>query len=131
MGATMSPYRRPVPAAWWLKKRVYFLFILREFTSVFIAIYVILFLLMLYNLSIGRAAYEAYLRFLATPGMIGFHVLALIAALYHTFTWFSLVPNINVVRIGEDRVPAIAIVAPLFIGWIVVSAMIAWIVLVS
>ena len=126
----MSPYRRPVPAAWWLKKRVYFLFILRELTSVFIATYVILFLLMLYNLSIGRAAYEAYLRLLATPGMIGFHVLALIAALYHTFTWFSLVPNINVVRIGEDRVPAIAIVAPLFIGWVVVSAFIAWIVLV-
>ena len=127
----MSPYRRPVPAAWWLKKRVYFLFILRELTSVFIAIYVTLFLLMLYNLSIGRAAYEAYLRFLAAPGMIGFHVLALIAALYHTYTWFNLVPNINVVRIGEDRVPAVAIVAPLFIGWIVVSAVIAWIVLVS
>ena len=127
----MSPYRRPVPAAWWLKKRVYFLFILRELTSVFIAIYLILLFLLLYRLSNGQESYENYLSFLAAPGMIAFHALALIAALYHTFTWFRLVPNIQVIRIGENRVPAIAIVAPLFIGWIVISAIIAWIVLLS
>ncbi len=125
----MSPYRRPVPAAWWLKKGVYFLFIIRELTSVFIAAYLMLFLLLLHNLSIGREAYEAYLRFLAAPGMIAFHIVALAAALYHTFTWFNLVPNIMVVRVGENRVPAIVVAGANFVAWIVVSIVIAWIVL--
>ena len=66
----MSPYRRPMPRTWWLGHRVYFFFMVRELTSVFIAGYLVLFLLMLHRLVAGREAYEAYLRFLARPGML-------------------------------------------------------------
>ena len=125
----MKPYRYPVPRTWWLKKPVYFLFILRELTSVFISAYLVLFLLLLYKLSVGREAYETHLQFLATPGMVAFHVLALVAALYHTVTWFNLVPNIIVVRVGEIRFPASLVSGAHFVGWIVISALIAWIVL--
>jgi len=120
----MRPYVRPVPTTWWLKRRVYFLFILRELTSVFIAVYLILFLNLLYQLSLGRQAYEIYLDFLATPGMIVFHVVALVAALYHTITWFGLLPNIIVVRIGENRVSSKLIAGANYVPWIAVSAII-------
>ncbi|MGH2621401.1 MAG: fumarate reductase subunit C [Anaerolineales bacterium] len=124
----MSVYRRPVPATWWLKRRAYFLFILRELTSVFIAVYLALFMILLYRLSLGRAPYEAYLRFLETPGMIGFHGVALAAALYHTITSMSFLPNIIVLRLGEFRVPALAYAALTYTGWIAVSALIVWLV---
>lgn len=125
----MSPYRRPVAPTWWLSSRAYFLFIVRELTSVFIAVYLVLFLLLLHNIAVGREAYEAYLRFLATPGLLVFHVLALAAALFHTITWFNLLPNIIVVRYGENRVPAIIIAGVNYVAWIAVSIFIAWIVL--
>ena len=120
----MRPFVRPVPSTWWLKRRVYFLFILRELTSVFIAVYLILFLNLLYQLSLGRQAYEIYLDFLATPGMIVFHAVAFVAALYHTFTWFGLLPNIIVLRIGENRVPSRLITGANYVPWIAVSAII-------
>ena len=120
----MRPFVRPVPSTWWLKRRVYFLFILRELTSVFIAVYLILFLNLLYQLSLGRQAYEIYLDFLATPGMLVFHVVALVAALYHTITWFGLLPNIIVVRIGENRVSSKLIAGANYVPWIAVSAII-------
>lgn len=124
----MNPYHRRVAPTWWLSQRTYFLFIVRELTSVFIAAYLMLFLLLLYQLSVGREAYEAYLRFLATPGMLVFHVLALAAALFHTLTWFNLLPNIMVVRYGENRVPAIIVAGVNYAAWMAVSIFIAWIV---
>ena len=124
MEGPMRPYEQPVPTIWWLKRRAYFLFILRELTSVFIAVYLILFLILLYQLSLGRLAYETYLGFLATPGMKAFHVVALVAALYHTVTWFGLLPNIIVVRFGEYRVPSKLIVGANYVPWIAVSALI-------
>ncbi|MFQ5944293.1 MAG: hypothetical protein ACE5JF_12140 [Anaerolineales bacterium] len=124
----MRPYERPVPTTWWLKRRAYFLFILRELTSVFIAVFLILFLILLYQLSLGRQAYEAYVEFLATPGMIALAVVMLVAALYHTVTSMGFLPNIIVVRFGEYRVPAIVYTLVTYSGWVFVSLFIWWIV---
>ena len=124
----MTPFQRPVSASWWLKKRAYFFFILRELTSVFIAGYLVLFLLLLQRLSAGPGPYSAYLRFLASPGMIAFHAVALVAALYHTLTSMSFLPNIIVVRFGEFRLPAIAYAVGSYAGWIVISGFIFWVV---
>jgi fumarate reductase subunit D len=102
---------------------------LRELTSVFIAAYLVLVLVLLHKISVGRVAYEAYVEFLANPGMITFHVIALVAALYHTYTWFSLVPNIVTVRVSRTRVPKSIVSGAHFLGWIVTSIAIARIVL--
>ena len=124
-----GPYRRPVPSTWWLHNRAYFLFMLRELTSVFIAAYLILLLILLYRLNAGRGAYESYLRFLGAPGMVTFHVIALAAALFHTVTWFNLTPKVLVVRVGARRVPAPIIAGVNYAAWVVLSALVAWIVL--
>jgi fumarate reductase subunit C len=96
---------------------------------VFIAAYVVVVLLLLRNLALGREAYEAYLRWLATPGMVIFQVVALAAALFHSITWFALSPKALVVRFGEKRVPPRVVVGGNYVAWIVVSAIVAWIVL--
>jgi fumarate reductase subunit C len=125
----MNPYRRPMPVTWWLHQRAYFLFMVRELTSVGIAAYLVLLLLMVNRLAAGPQSYEAYLRWLASPGMLLFHVVALAAALFHTVTWFNLTPNVLVVRLGEQRIPAAIVAGVNYAAWIAVSIVLAWIVL--
>ena len=124
-----GPYHQPMSPTWWLRNRAYFLFMLRELTSVFIAGYAILLLILLYQLNAGRDAYQSYLRFLSAPGMVAFHVIALAAALFHTVTWFNLTPKVLVVRMGGRHVPASVIAGVNYVAWIVISALVAWIVL--
>jgi fumarate reductase subunit C len=125
----MSPYHRSMPPTWWLTNRAYFLFMVRELTSVFIAAYLVLFLLMLRKLAVGREAYEAYLRLLATPGMLAFQLLALAAALFHAITWFNLTPMGMAVRLGGKRVPSVIVAGFSYATWFGVSIVVASIVL--
>ena len=53
-------YQRKMPATWWLKKQSYFLFMLREFSSLFIAIFLIVYLCQIYQLTQGPNAYIAF-----------------------------------------------------------------------
>jgi fumarate reductase subunit C len=125
----MSPYQRPVRFAWWWGHRAYTLFVIRELTSIFIAAYAVLLLLLLRSLSQGPEAYAAYLQFLTAPGMVLFHVVALAAAVFHAVTWFGLAPSGIAVRVGDRAVPGRIIVGANYAAWIVISAIIAWIVL--
>src|SRR5439155_22573825 len=100
-----GPYHQPMSPTWWLRNRAYFLFMLRELTSVFIAGYAILLLILLYQLNAGRDAYQSYLRFLAAPGIVAFHVIVLVAALFHTVIWFNLHHNVLCVRSHVRHVP--------------------------
>lgn len=125
----MSPYQRPVRFTWWLGNRAYTFFVIRELTSIFIAAYAVLLLLLLRSLSAGREAYAAYLQFLTAPGMVMFHLVALAAAVFHAVTWFGLAPKGIAVRVGDHALPGRIIVAANYAAWIVASVVIAWIVL--
>ena len=128
-GEKMKPYVRPMPATWWLKRPNYLLFMLRELSSVFVAIYVVWFLLLLRKLSEGPEAYAAFLDGLRSPLAILYHLVALAFALLHTITWFNLTPQAMPIRRGEERVPASLIILPNYVAWLVVSAVLVWIVL--
>ena len=56
-------------------------------------------------------------------------VLKLAFVLYHAVTWFQLTPKAMAVRLRGRRVPDIAIAGSAFAGWVVVSAVVAWLVL--
>lgn len=125
----MTPYARPLPRLWWLRRPAYTRFVIREFTSVFIAAYVILVLVLVERVEAGPAAYAAYLRWLASPGLQAFHVVALAAAVYHTLTWLSLAPLAVVLHVGGRRLPADTIVVLNVMIWIVVSILFGWLAL--
>ena len=125
----MKPYIRQMPASWWLKRSSYLLFMLRELSSVFVGGYVVIFLMMLRNLAQGPAQYEAFMAALRSPLAILFHVVALAFALLHTITWFNLTPKAMAVWRGEERLPAAMMIVPNYVGWVVVSGVIAWVVL--
>jgi fumarate reductase subunit C len=98
-------YHRKMSAAWWLKKQSYFLFMLRELSSVFIAIFLIVFLVQIYQLTRGPEAYAAFARKLSSPGWIIFNLITFLFALYHSITWFQSSAIVLPLRFGEREVP--------------------------
>ncbi len=125
----MRPYTRPMDFAWWLTRRAYVLFVVRELTSVFIAAYMVVFLILLRRLAAGPEAYATYRGVLGSPGMIVFHLVALAAAVYHSVTWFGLAPKAAAVRLRGRRVRPGTVIAANYALWLAASLVVVWIVL--
>lgn len=117
-------YIRPIPADWWLKKKTFVLFMIRELTCVFVGIYA-LFLLVLAS-RLGDP--EAFAATLKSPVWITLQIIALPMVVYHTVTWLNLTPKVLVIWRGEDRVSPILIAGAHYLAWAVVSIVILWIV---
>jgi len=101
----MKLYHPQMPATWWLKKSSYLLFMLRELSSVFIAIFLIVFLIQVYQLTRGPEAYVAFAQKLSSPGWLIFHTLALLFALFHSITWFQSTAVVMPLKIGARELP--------------------------
>lgn len=114
-------YYRRVAATWWLKKPSYFLFMLRELSSVFIAVFLLVYLCQISQLAGGPEAYAAFAQKLGSPGWIIFHLAALLFALYHSVTWFQSSAVVLQLRLGAHSISR-PVVTALHVGaWVVVS----------
>jgi fumarate reductase subunit C len=125
----MSTYHRPVSNTWWLKRKSYILFMIRELTSVFVAGYCIFLLVLVYKLTQGADAYGNFMAALQSPISVALHLITLIFVLYHTITWFNLTPKILVLYRGEERISQGLVAGTFYVGWVVVSVIVAWLVL--
>ena len=122
--ATSKEYIRPMPAAWWLKRRTYFLFMVRELTCVFVGGYA-LFLLVLATRRDDQQAFEALL--LDSPVLWALQIIALPMVLYHSITWLNLTPKVMVLWRGEERVSPTLIAGANHAAWAIVSIIILFI----
>ena len=121
-------YVKPVRATWWLQRRTYFLFILRELTSLFVAAYSI-FLVVLVARAEDAQSFAPFFDTLKSKWSIGFHLVILAMVLYHSITWINLTPKVMVLWRGEERVSPVMIAASNYVAWLVVSGLVAWVVL--
>ena len=119
-------YYPKMPVTWWLGRPGYIRFMIREVTSVFIAIFLVELLVLIYKIGQGPQAYAEMVAKLQSPGWIVFNVVALAFALYHTVTWFKLTGVVQVVRLGDRKVPPGLVVAGAFVAWGVVSVFILY-----
>jgi len=122
-------YRPPVSLTWWLRKPSYLVFVLRELSSVFIAWFVVYLLMLVYAVGSDPAAYRDFLDLSANPALVVLNVIALAFVVLHAVTWFGLAPKAMVIRLGALRVPPGVILAAHYAAWLVVSAVVAWVVL--
>ena len=122
-------YRPKVSVYWWLGERHYLKFILRELSSVFVAVFVIETLLLINALRNGPDAYAHFLQTMQNPLMILLNIISLFFLAFHTITWFNLAPSATPVRVGGKRLPDAMIAGPANVVWIVISAFIGWLVL--
>jgi fumarate reductase subunit C len=121
-------YRRPISVWWWTRKRTYFLFVMRELSSLFIAWLVCYLLLFIRAVSRGEAAYAHFLDWASSPWLVALNLVAFGFVLLHTVTWFSLTPQAMVVSLRGRRVPAAVIIGAQYAGLAVVSAFVFWLV---
>ncbi len=120
-------YRQPMGGTWFLRRRRWTLFMIRELTAVGIAAYLLFLLVFLGRLGDGPEAFARFLAMLTSPLAVGLHVVALAAAAWHAVTWFNLTPQVMPVRLGTRRVPGPWIaVATGYVPWLVISALVIW-----
>jgi len=122
-------HRRRVSVWWWLQKRSYTWFVLRELTSVFVAFVAMVYLWQLRALAQGPDAYAQFLARLRTPFFLTLDTVAFLFVLFHAITWFNLTPKAIVVRARGKRVPDWVIVGSNYAAWLVASAVVALVLL--
>ena len=122
MSQSYETYKPKLSPTWWLKSRNYFLFMMRELSSVFVAAFVFLFLYQLFALAEGEEAYRDCRDLLTTPAFVAFYAVAFVFALYHTITWLGVMGRVQVVRLGAFTVPPKLVTAGAFVGFFFVSA---------
>jgi fumarate reductase subunit C len=109
--AQVRTYTRPM-TGWWLKNPFFVRYMIREGSSVFLAIYSIILLVGLLRLAQGEAAWNAWREALASPWSILFHWLALLTVGYHAYTWWKVAPKTAPdLRIGGRPLPEVLITA--------------------
>jgi fumarate reductase subunit C len=129
-----TPYHprwlRPrVSTYWWLEKPAYLTFMLREGSCVFVGWFTVYLLLLLNALLEGPLAYELFLAWSATPWVLFLNVVTLAFVVFHAITFFQATPQAMVVRLGRMRVPPQAVLLGHYAGWVVVSAIVAFVLL--
>ena len=122
-------YRQPVSTWWWLRRRSYVAFILREVSSVFVAWSVLFLLMLIRAVGNGAGGYADFVDWADTPWVVLLNVVTLAFITYHSVTWFQLTPKAMVVRLRGRVVPGVAIAGSAFAGWVVVSLFVAWLLL--
>lgn len=116
------PYVREVPrVTWWLKQPRYIRYMMREISAALIGAYILIIVVGVVRLSQGQAAYEAFLGAVWSQIGITFSIIALLFALYHSYTWFQVTPKAMPLRLAGKRVPGTAIVAAHWLGFAVAS----------
>ncbi|HYX92856.1 MAG TPA: hypothetical protein VE782_14925 [Myxococcaceae bacterium] len=121
-------YRPQMSTWWWLQRPSSLLFILRELSSVFVAWFVIYWVLLLRALSQGEVGYREFLSWAAQPEILLVNLVSLFFVVFHAITWFNLAAQATVVHLRGRRVPGIWIAAANFAAWALVSVLVAWIV---
>lgn len=103
------PYVRSMDG-WWKRDPFFIRYMAREATAVFVVIYAFVLLSGVVQLARGEAAFGAWVAMLRTPASVALHALLLAAFLYHTYTWFEIMPKtMPPVVVGGRKLPPVAI----------------------
>jgi fumarate reductase subunit C len=121
-------WRRPVSVWWWTRRRTYFVFVMRELSSIFLAWFVVFLLLLLRAVTDGPAAYADFLDRASAPWMVALNGLGALFLVLHVVTWFSLTPQAMALRVRGRPVPGSAVVVAQYAVLAAVSAFIVWLV---
>ena len=114
-------FKPQMPRGWWLRQRHYFLYIVREFTAVPLALWLLWLLYEIQRASTGPKGYYAP----SSPAFVVFSVIVLGFALYHSYTFLSLAGVIINIKLLDKPIPSRVIVLSQFAAWLVASAVIA------
>ena len=103
------PYMRSMNG-WWRRDPFFVRYMIREATALIVAAYAIVLLAGVLCLSRGEAAWNGWLAAMRSPLSMVLHLLMLAAMIYHTYSWFEIMPKtMPAVFVGGKRVAAATI----------------------
>ena len=117
---TPRVYRKPMPRGWWTRRAHYFWYMLREFTAVPLALWLLWLLVEIQRASKGPSGYFPH----SSTGFVIFSVICLGFALYHSITFLSLAGVILHFKVLDKPIPSRLIVLSQFGLWVVASVVI-------
>jgi fumarate reductase subunit C len=120
--AGYNPAGRPgLPRAWWRANPRYTLYMLRELSSIFNALWALRLLLLINQMRRGRDAYEAAVAAQRRPHWLTFHLIALLFATLHSATFLLAAGKGPTMRAGDRRISERAVATGAFAGWAAAS----------
>jgi fumarate reductase subunit C len=117
-GSRAFPNR--LPTDWWRRNRRYLMYLVREFTAVPIAIWMVWFLIEIARVRGGPAGYRPH----QSLAFVVFSVVCLVFALWHSFTFLRLSGLIVRIPLGQRTVPAGVIVGGSFALLVLATAVV-------
>lgn len=124
-------YRRPINIFWWANRWIHIKFIARELTSICVAIYSLEFLFFVWSILNGPEQLEAFSSWMRSPIVLVVNILILGGLVFHSITWFNLAPKAMVVKMGKSPIPGMVIALVNYIGWVVISVFLVWLIIES
>ena len=103
--------------AWWNRSWAYRLVLLRELSSVFVAAYIVLLLVLVSQVRDGAGAFSDHLDLLKSPLFWIIHAVILGFAQLHTSTWFRLTPKALGSKVAGIPVPPQLMVFGMYALW--------------
>ena len=118
--------RRPMSTYWWLGKWCYFRFILREFSCMFVAWFVVYVLMAIDAVGQGADRYTRFMEWSASAPVLAMNVVTFLFIVFHAVTFFEAAPQALVVHVGRRHVPGHLVLVGHHAAWLAASAIVAW-----
>ena len=119
-GAAAPAHPWHMPALWWWKKGSYFMYMMRELSAVFAALWVVLFLAQIPKMAAGPqnlAGFRAWQEMVRSPEWVLFSLTTLVFVIYHAWTWFNLMGTVIYLRAGKLVLTGKPVAAAMFLVW--------------
>ena len=117
--ATRS-FKPAMAPGWWMRKSHYFWYMVREFTALPLALWL---LWLIYEIRRAGHGASGYYPPSSTPFIV-FSVICLLFALYHSITFLRLAGGILHFKVLDKPVPSWLVVTSQFAAWLVASIVI-------
>ena len=92
---------------WWRRDPFFMRYMLREVTSVAVAVYAVVLTFGVVRLAQGEAAWNGWLEALRSPLSLLLHAALLVAMLIHAKSWFDIMPKtMPMIFVGGRRLAA-------------------------
>ena len=123
MSVATKEWKWVMPRAWWTRRGRYFWYIVREFTSLPLALWLLWFLVEIRRAQDGPAGYHPH----SSTGFVVFSVIVLLFALYHSVTFLSLAGKILHFNVADRPIPSNLIVLSQFGLWAAASVVVGFV----
>lgn len=119
-------YQPSLKRTWWLKNKAFKMYMLRELTVLPLLFFLLCLIAGMYALSQDVTAWQTWQLTMRKPLVIMANSFALLASLFHAFTFFQLFPRVMPLRLAGKPVPAQVLILGQWGGVVAVAVIFAY-----